>query len=687
MSQRHKITRREFLSISAVAAAGAVATACCPSVETPQPTAPKVEPTTVPPTKKPAETAVPPTAVPTPKGFGEAPMLADMVASGDLPPVDERLPKNPWVCAVQEGIGNYGGYMRRGFKGISDRWGCRKFNDRKLVTFSTDLQTIPRLCESWELSDDAKTWTWHLREGTKWSDGVDFTSADYMWHYANYMSNEELNPTFNRNWSTKDADGEWHPVEFEAPDDYTIVMKFNDPYPLFHISFCARDWEDPVCPQFMKQFHMDLTDDKAALEQMIADDGVESWMDVFKNRMAPGESLGEESPAVCPWLPVNRMYDEVFVMQRNPYFYGVDPEGNQLPYLDHIQFRLFDATDVLNLRIIGGEIDFQNRHISMADYTLYKENEEAGDYHIIMGFKSSHVAMQVNHTCKEPNLREFFGNRNCRIAMSLAANRDEINELVYSGIYTPRQYSPLEVSPDYYEKLSNAYIEYDPETANAMLDAEGYDQRDADGFRMFKDGSGPISFVIESSAGAGSVDEDAIELYISQLADVGIKAQHLDEERSLYTEHYTANDIEAAWWGGDRTIIPLAAPIIFIGTQPDRPWCPAWSFYRTDPTNANMEEPPEGHWIWEIWRIWDEEVAKEPNEEKQHAAFRKILDIWATELPYIGLLGKEPGPVITKNGFKGYPAGIAIDDVVSDEHLAQTEQYYWENPEEHMLEM
>jgi hypothetical protein len=159
------------------------------------------------------------------------------------------------------------------------------------------------------------------------------------------------------------------------------------------------------------------------------------------------------------------------------------------------------------------------------------------------------------------------------------------------------------------------------------------------------------------------------------------------EERSLYTEHYTANDIEAAWWGGDRTIIPLAAPIIFIGTQPDRPWCPAWGFYRTDPTNAAMEKPPDGHWIWEIWRIWDEEVAIQPDEAKQHAAFRKILDIWATELPYIGLLGNEPGPVIVKNGFRGYLPGQAIDDVTSDEHLLQTESYYWENPEEHMLEM
>jgi peptide/nickel transport system substrate-binding protein len=302
-----------------------------------------------------------------------------------------------------------------------------------------------------------------------------------------------------------------------------------------------------------------------------------------------------------------------------------------------------------------------------------------------MGFKSSHVAMQVNHTCLEPKLREFFQNRDVRIALSLAANRDEINELVYNGTYTPRQYSPLEVSPDYYEALSNNHIEYDPDTANSMLDAAGYAEKDADGFRLWPDGSGPISFVIESSAGAGSVDEDAMQLYVTQLADVGIKAEYLIEERSLYTAHYQANEIEAAWWGGDRTIVPLAAPIIFIGTQPDRPWCPAWGYYRTDPTNPVAEAPPEGHWIYEIWRIMDEEINIEPDEEKQHLAFRKILEIWKDELPFIGFLGNEPGPVIVKNGFKGYPAGLPLDDVTSDEHLAQTEQYYWENPEEHSL--
>jgi len=611
-------------------------------------------------------------------------MLAAMVEANEIPPVDERLPKNPWVCAVNDGIGNYGGNMRRGFKGVSDAWGCRKHIDRKLTTWDATLHLIPRLAESWELSDDAMTWTWHLREGTKWSDGVEFNSANYMWQYENFITNEELNPTFPTKWSTIGPDGKYRPGTFEAPDAYTIVFKFQDPHPMFIYS-TYRDYREPHCSHFMEQFHMDLTDDKAALEQLVADEGLETWMDVYNNRWEFALSNGEPSPSTYPWNSVNTMRDELFLIERNPYFYGVDPDGNQLPYLDNIQFRLFDSQDVLNLRVVGGEIDFQGRHLSMADFTLYKESEEAGDYSVMLAKKSSHVAMQVNHCCLDPNLREFFQNRNVRIAMSLAGNREEINELVYSGLYTPRQYSPLKASPDYHETLSNAYIEYDPDTANAMLDAEGYDQKDADGFRMWPDGSGTISFVIESSASSGSVDEDAVELYITHLAAVGIKAQHLAEERSLYTAHFQANEIEAAFWGGDRTVIPLAAPIIFIGTQPDRPWCPAWGYYRTDPTNPVAEEPPEGHFIWEIWRIWDEEIAIEPDEEKQHAAFAKILDIWAEELPYIGLLGEQPGPVIVKTGFRGYLPGFPSDDVTSDEHILQTETYYWENPEEHSL--
>src|SRR5512136_2626542 len=100
MESKRKITRREFLRATALAAGGAALAACT----TPTPTAAPA--TTVPPTAVPP-TAVPPTAVPAPR-FKDAPMLADLVKAGTLPPVDQRLPKNPGVMVGYEGVGKYG---------------------------------------------------------------------------------------------------------------------------------------------------------------------------------------------------------------------------------------------------------------------------------------------------------------------------------------------------------------------------------------------------------------------------------------------------------------------------------------------------------------------------------------------------------------------------------------------------
>jgi peptide/nickel transport system substrate-binding protein len=427
---------------------------------------------------------------------------------------------------------------------------------------------------------------------------------------------------------------------------------------------------------------MGLTDDRAALEAELKERGFETWQDLFNDYKE--WYLHPERPNTYPWSAENSLHEELYIMVRNPYYFGTDPAGNQLPYLNNVHHRLYESQQVLNMRIVSGEIDFQNRHLSMADYTLYKENADKGEYQVFLGVQANHVAMQVNHTTQDEKLREFFQNQKVRIALSLACNRSEINELVYFGLYVPRQYSPLSMSPNYYPKLSNAYIEYDPDEADRLLDEAGYAEKDGDGFRLWKDGSGPVSFIIESSASAGSVDEDAVDLYIKHLAMVGIKAVHRPVERSLYTEHFESNQIEAAWWGGDRTVLPLAEDAqIFLGVQRDRPWAITWGSWRNDPTNPIAEEPPEGHWIKEMWRIWDEEIALEPDEDRQNAAFEKILDIWAEQIPFIGVLGEAPGPVIVKNGFRNYLDGVALDNTTADEHWLQTETYYWEEPDKH----
>ncbi len=671
---RRQVSRRQFLQLSAVTTAGVMLVACAPSGA--PPAAPVAEAPAAPAADVGAGAAAPGT-------YNEAPMLADLVKAGSLPPVDDRLPKTPGVIPVAESVGNYGGTMRRGFRGVSDRWGPTKMQDRGLTWYDEELGLRAHHAESWEVNDDATEWTFHLREGMKWSDGSAFTTANIQWWYDNIFLNPEMLPDTgqnNANWTTG---SDRKKFELSVADDYTFTLKFANPNPLFGFKV-VRPTPPIYAPgEYMKQFHMDLTDDKAGLEAKVKEAGFDNWYLYFEDRskwfLNPGR------PSLGPWIPKNELSNELFEMERNPYYFGVDEAGNQLPYVDHVRHRLFETPDVFNLWITNGEIDFQARHVTLSNFTVFKESEEAGGYEVLIGKAAGIETLWPNQTTKNPRLNEFFNKRDVRIAMSVAVDRAAINELAFDGLLTPMQYSPLSVSPQYYEKQATAHIEYDEAKANTLLDAAGYAEKNADGIRLWNDGSGEeIAFTIEAIDNAGSPTEDAALEVVKYLNKVGLKAAYKGFERALFEEHYKANEIEAAWWAGDRTVLPLVAPIIWIGTQPDRPWCPAWSYWRNEgEKNPVSQQPPADHWINTIWTTWDA-CSAEPDAAKRDALFYQILDIWAEELPAIGFLGESPALVIKKKDMKNYTEGQPMDDTTGDENLLNTETYFWENPAEHV---
>ena len=616
-------------------------------------------------------------AASSPGGYNEAPMLAEMVASGELPPIDERLPANPLVLDGMEGIGNYGGSMRRGFKGVSDRWGPTKLARQGLTWYTPELSLRPNIAESWETNEDATVFTFHLRQGMKWSDGATFDSDNFAWWQENVMLNKDITPAVGRNWVTG---SERTPMTMDFPDKHTVVFSFAHPNPMFldRVAPLTRDLFMPH--HYAGQFHMETTDDKEALAAAVEDSGFDTWTALFADRT--WWYLNPELPSLFSFTAKNPLSEELFLMERNPYFWQVDSNGNQLPYIDTIRHRLFDTNDVFDLRIINGDVDFQQRHVSAANFTLYKESEDDGGYRVQLGAGDQHVCLTPNQTVKKPRLREFFQNRDVRIAMSIAVDRDTLNELAFEGLYTPRQYSPLEQSPQSYPKQANAHLEYDPDRANQLLDDAGYADKDSDGFRVYPDGSGEtISFVVEGTAQQGSPDEDAVQIIIRYLEEVGIKATYKGIERSLYEEHWGANEIDAAFWGSGRSLLPLVDPAFFLGTGLDRPWGEAWGRWRLDPSHPAAEEPPPDHWIVKMWNLWDE-ILVEPDGARRHELFLQILDVWAEELPQIGYLGQIPNPLIVHNGLRGidpeyvYP----LSNPTSHGGLVQVHTFYWDDP-------
>lgn len=683
MENKRKITRREFLQVTALATAGSALAAC-------NTTTPTAAPPTVPPTEAateapdaPAEPTATEAAPPSTSAYIDSPMLASLVENGTLPPIEERLPENPMVFPMKEMVGKHGGVMRRGFKGPGDKWGISKINDRSLVWWDNNLVMRPRMAESWEVNEDGSEWTFYLRKGIKWSDGVEYTTQDIRWWFDNHVTNAVLFPATESRWFTgSDEAGDKTIATLETPDDYTFSLKYAHPKPLLVLTLGREGIGLPS--HHMKQWNPDTCDDPDALQAAVEEAGFDSWDRYYMDDRRWWFN-NPDLPSLGPWLPKNDLSEQLFIMERNPYFFGVDEEGKQLPYIDAVHHRLFESNETFNLWIANGEIDFQARHVSVGDYTLLKESEDAGDYSVVVGVAARHQVFVPNQCTQNLPLREFFQNRDVRIAMSLAINRDEINELVYSGLCTPRQYSPLSVSPQYYEKLSNAYIEYAPDKANQLLDDAGYTEKDNEGFRKYPDGE-VISFTIEGTDAQGSPEEDAIQQIIKMFQAVGIKCEYKAVERSLFEEHYNANDIEASWWFADRTVVPLAADaLIFRGAASDRPFADAYYKGLSDPDNPIAIEPPEDHYIRKLWNIW-EEISQQGDPDKQNELFQQMLDVWAEELPMIGVVGEMPSLCVVKNRFRNFVAGFPNDDTTGDENVYNTETYFWENPEEHISE-
>ena len=604
--------------------------------------------------------------------YSESPDLAEKVASGDLPSVCDRLPAEPLTIQTLDDTGEYGGMLRRFYLGLADSCNFFRISRASLVRFSRDgFSLIPSVAKDWEVSDDGKEWTFHLREGMKWSDGDDFTADDFVWQYENVILNEELTPGppfFLRIGNDVGS--------IEKVDDNTVKFVFPQPNFLFLEAAAQADEacygsskNVPWAPShYMQQFHIDHNPD---VEQEAQDAGFDDWVEYYNDKMQ--YRLNPDKPTIAPWKFTNPLGEQVVISERNPYFWAVDPDGNQLPYLDGIQMTLVANTEAGTLMAAQGDIDMQGRHIRLDQYVPLREHRIDGGYTVLTWptFGGTDVAFFFNMSLPGPT-GEAIRTKEFRQALSLAIDRESIKEVMFLGFGELRQNVPPPGHPHYPgDDVAKLRTEYDVEEANRLLDSV-FPDKDDEGFRLSNGERIVMRVTVTEAFGPWP---DAAQVVGRAWDAVGVKTDVDQTSRGENFDRWWTNEWAVMVWNDDTTSSTFSQ----IGTRAPAdnafhgPGCALWI---DDPDGENAFPCPQ-----ESLDLLDMHRRGPGLPEAERNALGQEIYKTVVENQYsIGIVGLSPmvqGVVVKKNTLHNVPDAAANDWTFRTPNSAFPEQWYF----------
>ncbi len=446
--------------------------------------------------------------------YTQSPYLDARVASGELPPLEERLPATPNVVQPIDEVGVYGGQFNV-FSLGNHPWNDLTEEPARgpfLLELTIDGEFIPDLALDFEQSEDHTTFTLHLREGLRWSNGDPFTSEDFR------FKREDM----------REFDVAWTQSQFgtpdgfvETPDDYTVIMHLGAPIPktlLNMVHWKGGEWSLFHPSNYLKTWHIDHNEDAEALA---TEEGFDSWQDAFNWHREFNPLNDVNKPTTQYWMPVEfsttaRLYE------RNPYLHQVDTAGQQLPYVDTVLSQVVDP-ETYNLKIVAGEADLAFGSANFENFTLYKENEGAGNYTVytMPSFQTGVAVYHPNLSHPDPELNRLLNSVDFRAALSTAINREEINDIVFAGFGVGLQHTVVRSASFYQEQWGTNFADYNPDLANELLDGLGLTERDSNGIRLRSDGD-PLTVIIEMSANVDPSRLSLHELVKEYWEDVGV---------------------------------------------------------------------------------------------------------------------------------------------------------------------
>ena len=578
--------------------------------------------------------------------YREAPVLAEMVANGELPPVDERLPLEPALLEPIESVGRYGGTIYVHATNNAP-WGDLQEETERgsyLGRFRFDrLEVEGNLAKGFEQAADDQSITIFLREGAKWSDGAPFTADDVIFMYEDMHWHEEI-----ETWM-------WLPQARRAikVDDYTVRLETDVPYPVLTLKMAepaGGDWHSYYPKHYLQKWHIRYNEDANALAK---EEGFDTWVDAFRHHFWWNPRQDMNFPTMQPWVltqsdTTNKVHD------RNPYYWKVDAEGQQLPYVDRIVTDIVDS-ETYHLKIIAGESDVAFVNTAFENFSLYKQSEDAGGYNVVLlpGNKGADVGFRVNQNHPDPVKGGIYRDVRFRQAISLAIDRDDLNNALFFGLAVPRQFTILPSATYYKPEWGEAYADFDPGRANELLDAVGLSERDNQGFRVGADGK-TFELAVEYGVGGEAGDPTAsLELVKEYWENVGIKVLLKSWESGYFWERMQDPEHEIAFHAEQSKEV-RSFMVERESWTAARGWAPLWQAWLIADANIKDgsstladyggelpgEEPPD--YVKQLFQWGEDRIQTQLGSPEYHDLSQKIYDWHAEHLVHIGAVGQAP---------------------------------------------
>lgn len=581
----------------------------------------------------------------------ETPYLEAEVAAGRLPPVDRRLPAEPSVVPMDrpwQSLGRPGGDLNTLMARARDTRMIYVYSYARLVGLTPDLTIEPDILRAVDVAEE-RIFTLHLRKGHRWSDGHPFTTEDFRYWWEDMANNDRRYPV-------------GPPVELAVDgafpvvaviDETTIRYTWPKPNPFFLPMLAGAKPVEIYAPaHYLKQFHPRYTEE-AALAARVSDAKQKNWQQLHNRKDDLTEFNNPDLPTLQPWVPTTSPPSERFVFVRNPYYHRMDPEGRQLPYIDRFIMNLADGK-IIPAKAGAGETDLQARYLRFDNYTFLKKGAERNNVDVRLWKTGigSQIAFYPNLNCTDPVWRQVNRDPRFRQALSLAVNRDEINQSIYYGLGIASNNTVLPASPLWKAAYQTTFARFDPKAANRLLDEAGLTARDGSGTRLLPDGR-PMEIVIET-AGESTEETDIIQLVTHSWAKLGIKVFSRPSQLEVFRNRiYAGETVMSVAKGLDNAVaVPSMSPGELVPIDQARYQWPKWGqYFQTKGKDGEPVDLPAARALLDAFANWQEATSAAGEAE----AWRHILLNHAENQWTIGTVAAVPQPVVIRKSLRNVP--------------------------------